>query len=128
MAYRDLRDFINFLEKEGELWRIPLEVDWRYELAGWIRKTCDLRPPGPALLFEKLSRYSSDYRIASGLIGSYQRFAMVLGLPSDTSPWEIANVFRERIKTPLEPVMVNDGPSQENVDLGENIDLLKSAH
>jgi UbiD family decarboxylase len=125
MAYRDLRDFITFLEKEGELRRIPLEVDWRYELAGWIRKSDDLRPPGPALLFEKLRGYSSDYRIASGLIGSYLRFAMALGLPAKTSPLNIANVFRDRIKTPLAPVMVKDGPCQENIDLGEDVDLLK---
>ncbi len=101
MAYGDMRDFINFLEKEGELRRIPLEVDWRYEVGGWIRKAVDLRPPGPALLFEKLRGYSRDHRIASGLIGSYPRFAMALGLPSNTSPLEIANVFRSRVKTPL---------------------------
>ena len=39
MAYRDLRQFIEVLEKEEELLRIPVEVDWRYEVAGWIRRS-----------------------------------------------------------------------------------------
>lgn len=125
MAYKDLRDFIDTLETEGELRRIPVEVDWRYEVSGWIRKTEDLRPRGPALLFEKLRGYSKDYRLVSGLIGSYRRFAMALGLPANTSPLEIINVFRDRIKTPLSPTVVNDGPCQENVDLGDDINLLE---
>lgn len=125
MAYKDLRDFIDFLEKEGELRRIAAEVDWRYEVTGWIRKSDDIRPRGPALLFEKLRGYSSEYKLASGLIGSYNRFAMALGLPSDTPPVEIVNVFRERIKKPLSPVMVSDGQCQENVQLGDDIDLFQ---
>ncbi len=126
MAYKDLREFIGVLEREGELRRISSEVDWRYEVSGWIRKTYDMKPRGPALLFEKLRGYSSDYRLVAGLVGSYKRFAMVLGLPhGDISPQEIVNVFRERIKRPINPVMVNDGPCQENIDLGDDIDLLK---
>src|SRR4030042_6124097 len=125
MAYKDLREFIITLEKAGQLRRISDEVDWRYEVSGWIRKSDDLRPRGPALLFEKLRGYSPDYRLVSGLIGSYERFAMALGLPTGTSPLEIVNVFRDRIKKPLSPVMVNDGPCQENIDLGGAIDFLK---
>jgi len=125
MAYKDLRDFIDFLEKEGELRRISAEVDWRYEVSGWIRKTYDVKPRGPALLFEKLRGYSSDFRLVSGLVGSYRRFALALGLNEVSSPQEIVNIFRERIKKPLNPVLVSDGPCQENVDMGDNIDLFK---
>jgi UbiD family decarboxylase len=125
MAYKDLRDFISVLEQAGELRRISAEVDWRYEVTGWIRKADDMRPRGPALLFENLRGYKSDYRLVSGLIGSYERFAMMLGLPADTSPLEIVNVFRNRIKNPLSPILVNDGLCQENVDLDDDIDLLK---
>jgi 4-hydroxy-3-polyprenylbenzoate decarboxylase len=125
MAYKDLREFINILEKAGQLRRIPDEVDWRYEVSGWIRKSDDSRPRGPALLFEKLRGYSYDYRLVSGLIGSYERFAMALGLPSSTSPFEIVNVFRDRIKNPLSPIIVSEGACQENINLGDDIDLLK---
>ena len=100
MAYKDLRHFIDFLEKEGELRRIPVEVDWKYEVGGWIRKADDMRPRGPALLFENLRGYGRDYRLVSGLIGSYRRFASALCLSPDLSPPEIVNAFRERIKNP----------------------------
>ncbi|MEO0249710.1 MAG: UbiD family decarboxylase, partial [candidate division WOR-3 bacterium] len=125
MAYQDMRHFMDTLEKAGELKRVPVEVDWRYEVSGWIRKTDDMRPRGPALLFEKLRGYSSEYRLASGLIGSYGRFAMALGLPPDTGVAEIVNAFRSRIKNPLPPVMVNDAPCHENIHLGSDIDLLR---
>ena len=36
MAYRDLREFIDQLEKEGELQRIGAEVDWNLELFSYI--------------------------------------------------------------------------------------------
>ena len=125
MAYKDLRHFIDILERAGELVRIPLEVDWRYEVSGWIRKADDMRPRGPALLFEKLRGYSSEYKLVSGLVGSYNRFAMALDLPTNASPLQIINVFRERIKTPLIPGMVSSGPCQVNIHLGEDIDLLE---
>jgi UbiD family decarboxylase len=57
VAYQDLRHFIDLLEKEGELLRVPMEVDWKYEVSGWIRKSVDMRPKGPALLFENIKGY-----------------------------------------------------------------------
>ncbi len=54
MAYADLREFIAVLEKSDELLRVPVGVDWKYEVSGWIRKSADMRPKGPALLFENI--------------------------------------------------------------------------
>lgn len=125
MAYKDMRSFMEALEKEGELLRVKAEVDWRYEVSGWIRKSNDIHPQGPAILFEKLRGYSSQYRLASGLVGSYRRFALALGLPADTTAQGIIQTFRERIKKPLAPVIVKDGPCQENVHLGDDIDLFE---
>ncbi|MDP3482955.1 MAG: UbiD family decarboxylase, partial [Sulfuricella sp.] len=51
MKYKDLRDFISQLEKQGELKRISTEVDPRMEMTD----ICDrvLKAGGPAILFEK---------------------------------------------------------------------------
>ena len=48
MKYTDLRDFINGLEKQGELKRITTEVDPYLEMT----EICDrvLRAGGPAML------------------------------------------------------------------------------
>ena len=51
MAYADLRDFIRALEKQGELKRIPFEVDPRLEITEFADRS--VKTGGPALLFEK---------------------------------------------------------------------------
>jgi len=125
MAYQDLRQFIDVLEKEGELLRVPMEVDWKYEISGWIRKSVDMRPKGPALLFENIKGYPPGMRLFSAGVASYPRFALALGLPKETPPKETINFYRERIKRPIPPKMVRTGPVKENVLKGEEIDLFK---
>jgi 4-hydroxy-3-polyprenylbenzoate decarboxylase len=51
MAYADLRDFINALEKAGELKRVPAEVDPHLEITEIADRA--VKNNGPALLFEK---------------------------------------------------------------------------
>src|SRR6266699_98711 len=51
MAYTDLRDFIQALEKHGELKRVSIEVDPVLEIAEFADRS--VKSQGPALLFEK---------------------------------------------------------------------------
>ncbi len=51
MAYRDLRDFMRALEENGELKRIPFEVDPVLEIAEFADRA--VKGGGPALLFER---------------------------------------------------------------------------
>src|SRR5579863_31727 len=51
MAYRDLREFLAALEKNGELKRIPFEVDPVLEITEFADRA--VKRGGPALLFEK---------------------------------------------------------------------------
>src|SRR5437879_2070848 len=51
MAYTDLRDFIEALEKHGELKRVSIEVDPVLEIAEFADRS--VKSHGPALLFEK---------------------------------------------------------------------------
>src|SRR5579872_2964907 len=51
MAYADLREFIRALEKNGELKRIPFEVDPELEITEFADRA--VKNGGPALLFEK---------------------------------------------------------------------------
>jgi UbiD family decarboxylase len=125
MAFKDLRGFIETLRKDGELLNVPVSVDWKYEVGGWIRKSVDMRPKGPALLFENLKGYPAGFRLFTCGLATYPRFAMALGLPKETPPKEIINFYRQRIKKPIEPVMLSTGPVKENVLTGEQVDLLK---
>jgi 4-hydroxy-3-polyprenylbenzoate decarboxylase len=51
MAYNDLREFIQALDKAGELKRIPFEVDPRLEIAEFADRS--VKRGGPAFLFER---------------------------------------------------------------------------
>ncbi len=56
MAYHDLRDFIDALAKQGELKRIPFEVDPVLEITEFADRA--VKSGGPALLFEKPKGYN----------------------------------------------------------------------
>ena len=74
MALRDLRDFIDLLEKRGELKRISTEVDPYLE----ITEICDrtLRSNGPALLFENPK---NSIPMLANLFGTPRRVALAMG-------------------------------------------------
>jgi 4-hydroxy-3-polyprenylbenzoate decarboxylase len=63
MAYRDLREFIGALEKNGELRRIPIEVDPVLEITEFADRA--VKTGGPALLFEKPKGYGIPVLINS---------------------------------------------------------------
>lgn len=119
MPYTDLRGFISTLDKSKELARIKTEVDWKYELGGVVRKSFDMG--GPALLFENVKDYSTSVFV--GGVQTYPRLAMALDLPPETGLQELINVFRQRIRKPVEPRVVATGPCKENIMKGDSVDL-----
>ena len=78
MAYRDLRDFLRKLEKEGELRRISAEVDPVLEITEISDRT--VKAGGPALLFERPK--GSRVPVVTNLVGTERR--MNLGLEVDS--------------------------------------------
>jgi 4-hydroxy-3-polyprenylbenzoate decarboxylase len=75
MKYKDLRDFIDLLEKRGELKRISQEIDPYLEMTEIADRT--LRAEGPALLFENPKGY--DIPVLANLFGTPKRVAMGMG-------------------------------------------------
>ncbi len=49
MAFKDLREFIDVLEREGELQRVRTEVHWNLEIGAACRLSNEIG--GPALFF-----------------------------------------------------------------------------
>jgi 3-octaprenyl-4hydroxybenzoate decarboxylase (EC 4.1.1.-) len=75
MQYQDLREFINELEKQGELKRITTQVDANLEITEICRRTLDKQ--GPALLFENVK--DSSMPVLANLFGTTRRVAMAMG-------------------------------------------------
>ena len=75
MNFKDLRDFLDYLEQRGELKRITHPIDPHYEMTEISDRT--LRAKGPALLFENPLGY--DFPVLTNLFGTPERVAMGMG-------------------------------------------------
>ncbi|MEA3410747.1 MAG: 4-hydroxy-3-polyprenylbenzoate decarboxylase [Pseudomonadota bacterium] len=139
MKYRDLREFIAYLEGIGELKRVGVEVDPRLE----ITEICDrtLKRGGPALLFERPS--GATVPLLGNLFGTPRRVALAMGedtvealrevgrllafLKQPEPPgglkdaWKSLPVFRKVLD--MAPRTVRKAVCQENVLEGEEVDL-----
>jgi 4-hydroxy-3-polyprenylbenzoate decarboxylase len=139
MQYRDLRDFIQQLEKRGELKRISMEVDPVLEITEIADRT--LRAGGPALLFEKVK--GSPYPLLANLFGTPDRVALGMGEESVTAlrevgrllamlkepdppkgmkdAWEKMPIFRKVLD--MAPKEQRSAPCQKEVIEGDEVDL-----
>jgi 4-hydroxy-3-polyprenylbenzoate decarboxylase len=139
MKYKDLRDFIKQLEKQGELKRITVEVDPYLEMTEICDRT--LKRGGPALLFENPK--NANIPVLANLFGTPRRVAMGMGAESvselrgigellaylkEPEPpkgmkdaWEKFPVFKQVLN--MAPKVVSSPPCQELVRVGDEIDL-----
>ena len=139
MNYKDLRDFIKQLEKQGELKRITVEVDPYLEMTEICDRT--LKQGGPALLFENPK--GANIPVLANLFGTPRRVAMGMGAESVTElrgigellaylkepeppkgmkdAWEKFPVFKQVLN--MAPKIVSSPPCQELVREGDEIDL-----
>lgn len=114
----DLRNFLEVLEREGELQKVKASVDPKHEI-GAICKILNERPGSPAVLFENVKGSTSP--VVGQLLASDKRVAMALGLSQE-------NVFDETVKratNPIPPRLVRSGPCQEVVMEGKDVDITK---
>jgi len=139
MKYRDLRDFITQLEKQGELKRITVPVNPYLEMT----EICDrvLKQQGPALLFENPTGYNIP--VLANLFGTPRRVAMGMGAESVTElrgigellatlkepeppkgmkdAWDKFPMYKQVLN--MAPKLVSSPPCQEIVRIGDEIDL-----
>lgn len=138
MAFRDLRGFIDLLEKRGELKRISVPVDCHLEIAEITDRVC--KQFGPALLFERVNGH--DTPVLTNAFGSMRRMAWALGA-QDLQ--DIVEEIRSFLKLPFSvfdskldmlkmiplakgvmdwfPRHVGSGPCKEVILKGDAVDL-----
>ncbi|ODT76461.1 MAG: 3-octaprenyl-4-hydroxybenzoate decarboxylase [Nitrosomonadales bacterium SCN 54-20] len=141
MKYKDLRDFLAQLEKQGELKRVAVEVDPHLEMT----EICDrlLKAGGPAVLFEKSRGHAIP--VLGNLFGTPKRVAMGMGQDSvealrevgkllaylkEPDPpkglkdaWEKLPVLKQVLN--MAPKELSKAPCQEIVWEGKDVDLDK---
>jgi 4-hydroxy-3-polyprenylbenzoate decarboxylase len=139
MRFRDLRDFLTYLEGEGELKRIDLEVDPRLEMTEICDRT--LKASGPALLFENPKGH--DIPVLANLFGTPRRVALGMGQDKVEALREVGKllaflkepdpprgvrelmgklpVFRQVLNMPAK--QVRKAPCQEHERVADEVDL-----
>jgi UbiD family decarboxylase len=124
--HRDLREFIERAEREGEILRAP-GADWDLEMGALAEIVNHARAEPPAILFEDIKDYPAGYRAVSGLSNSSKRLALALGFAEPKSAIDVVLAYRDRMKhhQPIPPVTVRTGPVLENVMRGDEVDLWK---
>ncbi|MEP6388638.1 MAG: 4-hydroxy-3-polyprenylbenzoate decarboxylase [Halioglobus sp.] len=137
--YTDLRDFIDALEKRGELKRITVEVDPNLEMTEIADRT--LRAGGPALLFE--NPRGSNVPVLANLFGTEHRVALGMGAESVSAlreigellaylrqpdppkgmkdAWDKAPILKQVMN--MGPKIVRNAPCQFHVREGADVDL-----
>ncbi|MCZ6882693.1 MAG: 4-hydroxy-3-polyprenylbenzoate decarboxylase [Gammaproteobacteria bacterium] len=139
MHYRDLREFIEQLEKDGELKRITQRIDPDLEITEIADRT--LKQQGPALLFEQAG--DSRIPLLANLFGTEQRVARALGASALGSLREVGKLlaflkqpeppkgFIDAIKTlpiyrkilDMSPQQVKNPKCQQIKITGDDVDL-----
>src|SRR5579875_1982688 len=127
-AAGDLRDFLQLLEREGELRRVSTEIDWRYEMGAVSRVICERA--GPAPWFQNVKGYP-DQSVAAVLFGPghaapLARITLTLGLDKRTPTLDVIEELRRRFQQPRKPSLApaESAPCKEIILRGDDINLL----
>jgi 4-hydroxy-3-polyprenylbenzoate decarboxylase len=134
MAYVSFGQFVQSLEKAGELTRIREPVATELEITEWADREMKSPGGGRALLFEQptVNGQVSPFPLAINAFGSHRRMAMSLGAQSvDDVATELASLLKAKPPTSLseaikllgtaldlrhaKPKLVSKGPCQEVV-------------
>ncbi len=140
MNFKDLREYISFLERKGELRRIATPVDHELEITEIADRV--IKSGGPALLFENPRGY--DVPVLINMFGSAQRMAWALGVERlDDLAGRVQDLLGlmhgppegliNKLRTlgqlvhlgSFQPKTVRSAPCQEVVFHGEDVDLYK---
>ena len=103
MKHTDLREFVSYLEQQGELVRITHEVDPHLEMTEISDRT--LRAKGPALLVENPKGYSIP--VLCNLFGTPKRVAMGMGQDSVEALRDVGELLAF-LKQPEPPKSLKD--------------------
>ena len=136
MSFRDLREWIALLEREGELVRVAAEVDPHLEVTEIVDRT--VKAGGPALLFERPK--GSAHPLLINQFGTERRMCLAFGVERlDDVAAKLADVLEMQPPEGLaakvrglrtlksiadsRPKVVRNGACQEIVLRGDEVDL-----
>ena len=115
MPYKDLREFMDFLAKRGELKICQKEVDTKIEIAKITDKSSKVE--GPAILFKNVKGFKTP--VVSGLYGTIERNFLAI----DSNKYDGFKKLDLGIRNPIQHILVKTGPCKEVIRTGKDVDL-----
>ena len=125
MTFDDNREFLSTLGKNGDMVEVKQEVDWDLEAGAIVRRVCETQSPVPYL--QNIKDYPG-FGMTGGLLSTYPRIAVALGLDFNTPIPEIGKEYlRKTASAPIPSVLVDKkaAPCKENILTGDDVDLFK---
>ncbi|GEO25957.1 phenolic acid decarboxylase subunit C [Alicyclobacillus acidoterrestris] len=122
MAYKDFRDFLDTLRKEGQLLTIEDEVMPEPDLGSAGRAINNVSDKSPALLFTNIHGYQNA-SVAMNVIGSWPNHALMMGLPKNTPVKEQFFEFARRWDNFPVPVKRMDSAPFQEVEINQDVNL-----
>lgn len=119
MAYKDIRTLITQLEDAGLLHRIQREVNWDLEIAGIMRHLYKQGHDTPAIIFENVK--DSDIPMLSGILYGDKKYSMLFD--AEPTLQGVVEHWNSHSKGAIDPKVVKNAPCQENVLMGDDVDL-----
>ena len=116
---QDLRDFLEQLEKDGDVIHVPEEVKREYEISTLMMEL-EKRRQYPVMWFDKVE--GSDIPVVTNILGSRERFAKAMGVATE----DISIEFGERVKNRFDDLkVIANPPANANLMTGDQVDLYK---
>ena len=113
MPFTDLRDALASLKKSGDLYEVDDEISTKHEVSSFLSLAS--LAIEKAILFRKVKGYNIP------IVANVAFSQKVLSLGMDVKPEELVTAFAQRIRTPIEPQIVAEGPVKEKVVSTVNI-------
>ena len=128
VGYRGLRDWIDQVEKMGELLKVN-GAHWDREMGSITQMLTEGgKGKAPAIVFDDVPGYPKGYRTLYGQFSTIKRVALTLGLPLEYEhEADIVKAYHHVMTDMklLKPKMVKTGSIFENVLEGDKVDVLK---
>ncbi len=122
----DLRDWLKDVKRLEQLEQIS-GAHWDLEIGALTEIILERIATPPAVMFDAVPGYDPKRRVLANMLETLERTALTLNLPLDLKIIPLIDALRAKLRAlqPIKPTIVATGPVMENVEQGDEVDLLK---
>lgn len=122
----DLRDWLKDVKRLEQLESIS-GAHWDLEIGALTEIILERISTPPAVLFDKVPGFDPQRRVLANMLETLERTALTLNLPTDIKTIPLIDALRARLRNlqPIKPKIVATGPVMENIERGDQVDLMK---